>query len=99
MLNDPFPRQLLLGAKEIRMLLGLDRSAWAELLANPPPDFPPPVAVGQTAAGHDRPRWKKGAVYNWIDSLPRARPAPKPSESVRNRQKRAGAVPAEDDAG
>ena len=90
MLNDPFPRQLLLGSKELRMLLGLDRSAWAEFLAHPPPEFPRAVAVGTTASGADRARWKKAAVYLWLDTLPAARP--NRTETHRSRPKRAGAV-------
>src|SRR6478609_4696127 len=92
MINDPFPRQLLLGAKELRMLLGMDKSAWSEFLANPPPEFPRPVAVGKTAAGNDRQRWKKLSVYNWLDTLPVAEPSPNRSEPHRNRPKRSGAV-------
>jgi predicted DNA-binding transcriptional regulator AlpA len=99
MLNDPFPRQLLLGAKEMRMLLGMDKSAWGEFLANPPPEFPRAVAVGKTASGNDRPRWKKAAVYNWLDTLREAQPAGKPSESARRRPKPSGAVEPPDDEG
>lgn len=91
MLTDPYPRQMLLGAKEIRTLLGMDRSAWAELLANPPAGFPRPRAVGKTASGNDRPRWLKSAVYNWIDSLPEAE-LPKATETARKRPNRAGGV-------
>ncbi len=100
MLNDPYPKQLLLGAKEIRTLLGMDKSTWAEFIGSPPPEFPPAVAVGKTAAGNDRARWKKAAIYNWLDTLPRAAPpAPKASESVRNRPKRSGGVEAADPEG
>lgn len=99
MLNDPYPRQLLLGAKELRLMLGMDKSTMAEFLADPPPDFPRPVAVGKTASGNDRARWKKAAIYNWIDTLREAEQRPKQSETVQKRPKRSGAVEDADQGG
>lgn len=71
MLFDPYPRQLLLGPKELQLLLGLDRSTWAEFLQDPTSEFPRAVRIGTTAAGRARVRWRKLEVYMWLETRER----------------------------
>lgn len=67
--SDPYPRQELLGPKELMSLLAMDRSTWYEFLQDPTTRFPPAVVVGKTKNGKPRLRWRKWQVYAWIDLL------------------------------
>ena len=96
MLNDPYPKQMLLGAKEIRMLLAMSESTWREFLRDPPADFPAPVQVGQTGGDHPRMRWRKSDVYYWIDSRPKCadwRGSAKSPERAQKGTKSRGTLP------
>lgn len=73
MLSDPYPRQILLGPKEIRTLLGLSTTDWYELTKDPESGLPAPVQVGKTRNGHPRKRWKKAEIYLWVETLGRAK--------------------------
>ncbi len=78
---DPFPQAVVLGVKELAMLLRMSRTDLYEWLKDTSTDFPAPLP----GYGHGRnkkpmQRWSKRAVYDWINARDSTSPA---AESAR----------------
>jgi predicted DNA-binding transcriptional regulator AlpA len=61
---DPFPRKVLLSAKEVRVMLSLSTTAWKKLLRQKDGGFPRPVRLPTGGL-----RYRKDHVLDWVSGL------------------------------
>ena len=57
----------LLTRRQVEELFGLSRSTIYRMMRQEPPEFPPPIRIGQRAV-----RWKESELSEWVAARPRA---------------------------